>query len=56
VSGISFYETFALFKIAVVIQQIYYRYKRGQTTDERFANFGERVEYLARHATRLGGK
>ncbi len=50
-----FYETFALFKIAVVIQQIYYRYKRGQTNDERFANFGERVEYLARHAVGLAG-
>ena len=54
-SAIRFYETFALFKIAVVIQQIYYRYKRGQTQDARFANFGERVEYLARHAVRLAG-
>ena len=52
---IDFYETFALFKIAVVIQQIFYRYKRGQTEDERFANFGERVEYLARHAVGLAG-
>ena len=41
------------FKIAVVIQQIYYRYKRGQTQDARFANFGERVAYLARHAVGL---
>lgn len=53
VSAISFYETFALFKIAVVIQQIFHRYKRGQTQDGRFANFGERVEYLARHAVGL---
>ena len=55
VSNIRFYETFALFKIAVVIQQIYYRYKRGQTDDPRFANFGERVEYLARHAVGVAG-
>jgi aminoglycoside phosphotransferase (APT) family kinase protein len=55
VSNIVFYETFALFKIAVVIQQIYYRYTRGQTHDERFANFGERVAYLARHAIGLAG-
>ena len=48
VSNIRFYETFALFKIAVVIQQIYYRYVRGQTDDPRFATFGERVTYLAR--------
>ena len=54
-SAIRFYETFALFKIAVVIQQIYYRYTRGQTQDTRFANFGERVAYLARHAVGLAG-
>jgi aminoglycoside phosphotransferase (APT) family kinase protein len=55
VSSVRFYETFALFKIAVVIQQIYYRYTRGQTDDARFANFGERVRYLARHAGALAG-
>jgi aminoglycoside phosphotransferase (APT) family kinase protein len=49
-STIRFYETFALFKIAVVIQQIYFRYVRGQTDDQRFANFGARVAYLARAA------
>jgi len=55
VSNIKFYETFALFKLAAVIQQIFYRYKRGQTNDERFAKFGERVEYLARHAVGRAG-
>jgi aminoglycoside phosphotransferase (APT) family kinase protein len=50
VSRIRFYETFALFKIAVVIQQIFFRYMRGQTDDPRFANLGERVTYLARAA------
>jgi aminoglycoside phosphotransferase (APT) family kinase protein len=49
-SGIAFYETFALFKVAVVLQQIYFRYVRGQTSDERFKNFGHRVEGLARAA------
>jgi aminoglycoside phosphotransferase (APT) family kinase protein len=38
-SRIVFYETFARFKVAVVIQQIYFRYVRGQTRDERFRNF-----------------
>jgi len=52
-SGIRFYEVFAVFKIAVVIQQIYYRFAKGQTTDQRFANFDERVEFLARHAAQL---
>jgi len=52
-SGITFYEVFALFKIAVVIQQIYFRYVRGQTHDERFAAFGPRVAGLAQAALEL---
>jgi len=50
VSNVRYYEVFALFKIAVVIQQIYYRYVNGQTRDARFASFDARVAYLARHA------
>jgi aminoglycoside phosphotransferase (APT) family kinase protein len=49
-SSIRFYETFALFKIAVIIQQIFYRYSQGQTDDARFASFGARVSFLARVA------
>src|SRR5262245_3216036 len=56
VSAIRWYETFALFKIAVVIQQIFYRYKRGQTDDARFATFDERVAYLARQAEMLSNQ
>jgi aminoglycoside phosphotransferase (APT) family kinase protein len=52
-SGLRFFEVFALFKIAVVIQQIYYRFVTGQTDDPRFANFGDRVADLARHAVRI---
>jgi aminoglycoside phosphotransferase (APT) family kinase protein len=52
-SGIRFYEVFAVFKIAVVIQQIYFRYVQGQTLDRRFATFDGRVAYLARHAAAL---
>ena len=52
-SSIRYYEIFAVFKIAVVIQQIFYRYAQGQTTDRRFATFDTRVAYLARHAARL---
>jgi aminoglycoside phosphotransferase (APT) family kinase protein len=50
ISNIRFYEILALFKIAVVIQQIYFRYVKGQTTDARFATFDARVTYLARRA------
>jgi len=53
VSSIRFYEVFAVFKIAVVIQQIFYRYARGQTNDHRFASFDKRVEFLARAAEAL---
>jgi len=53
VSGIKFYEVFAIFKIAVVIQQIYFRYVRGQTHDERFREFGARVEGLAQAAMEM---
>jgi aminoglycoside phosphotransferase (APT) family kinase protein len=51
--NLKFFEVFALFKIAVVIQQIYYRFVQGQTADPRFATFGERVTYLARRAASL---
>ena len=54
-SSIRFYEIFAVFKIAVVIQQIYFRYVSGQTTDARFASFDVRVAFLARHAASLAG-
>src|SRR5262249_49832628 len=53
VSAIRFYEVFAVFKVAVVIQQIFYRYVRGQTNDPRFASFGDRVTNLAREAAAL---
>jgi aminoglycoside phosphotransferase (APT) family kinase protein len=52
-SGIRYYEIFAVFKIAVVVQQIYYRFVQGHTTDARFATFGARVTFLAHHAATL---
>lgn len=50
VSHASFYETYALFKVAVILQQIYFRYQRGQTRDPRFADFERRVLGLAEAA------
>ncbi len=35
--GVPYYLVFGTFKMAVVLQQIYVRYHRGQTQDERFA-------------------
>jgi aminoglycoside phosphotransferase (APT) family kinase protein len=50
VTQITFYEAFALFKIAIVIQQLFARYIRGETKDERYAAFDRRVAYLAMRA------
>jgi aminoglycoside phosphotransferase (APT) family kinase protein len=55
VDNITVYEVFAVFKLAVVIQQIYARFVRGQTDDPRFEPLGERVAYLAKVARRLCG-
>ncbi len=48
----AWYHAFGLFKIAVIAQQIFARYKKGQTTDERFARLGDAVRLLAE----MGGK
>lgn len=45
-----FYYAFGLFKTAVVIQQIYYRYKQGLTQDPRFAGFIHGVDGLTQTA------
>ena len=36
-----FYYAYGLFKIAVIAQQIYYRYKHGHTSDPKFANLNK---------------
>jgi aminoglycoside phosphotransferase (APT) family kinase protein len=53
VTHIGYYEVLGVFKLCVIIQQIYSRFHRGQTQDTRFANFGERARALARLAVRL---
>lgn len=50
---LNFFEVFALFKVAVVIQQIYFRFVKGQTQDPRFENFGDRVASMARRAASM---
>jgi aminoglycoside phosphotransferase (APT) family kinase protein len=42
----NFYLAFARFKVAVIIQQIYYRYAQGLTQDERFAEMPKRIKTL----------
>lgn len=50
---IVFYETFARFKVAVVVQQIYFRYVQGQTQDERFRHLDVLVKQLTDEALAL---
>lgn len=49
-SQIHYYMTFAYFKLAVICQQIYYRYHNGQTNDKRFKDFHLYVKTLIEHA------
>ena len=47
-----FYYVYGLFKIAVIVQQIYARYRAGHTSDRRFAHLIEGVRACSRAAAR----
>jgi aminoglycoside phosphotransferase (APT) family kinase protein len=47
-SQIAFYLTFARFKLAVIVQQIYFRYHQGLTKDKRFASMPGMIQMLLR--------
>jgi aminoglycoside phosphotransferase (APT) family kinase protein len=49
-SNAMFYFAYGLFKTAVVVQQIYYRYRQGLTKDERFAALGMAMKMLVDRA------
>ncbi len=53
VTHIHWYYVFNIFRFAVILAQIYVRYERGQTHDERFATFGIYVNALITRATDL---
>lgn len=48
-----FYYVFGLFRLAVIAQQIYYRWKLGQTKNPRFQAFGMFVSLLSQVADRV---
>ena len=50
---IAWYHVFGVFKLVVIVQQIYLRYQRGQTQDQRFAHYDDRVKNLARKGIEL---
>ena len=45
-----YYYVYVLFKLAVILQQIYYRYAHGFTRDERFAALGDAAKGLGKQA------
>jgi aminoglycoside phosphotransferase (APT) family kinase protein len=56
VESLPYYEGLALYRIAVIVEQIYARYAAGQTEDRRFAMFEPVAPALASAALRaLGG-
>jgi len=50
VPDLRFYRVFGLFRLAVIVQQIYYRYFHGQTRDERFGRLGPMARVLVAQA------
>jgi aminoglycoside phosphotransferase (APT) family kinase protein len=56
-SQIAFYLVFARFKLAVIVQQIYFRYHQGLTKDARFATMPATIQMLLQvslHAAQSG--
>jgi aminoglycoside phosphotransferase (APT) family kinase protein len=48
-----FYKVFGLFRLAVISQQIYWRYAHGQTTNPHFAGYGAAANFLGERCRRL---
>jgi aminoglycoside phosphotransferase (APT) family kinase protein len=55
VHDINFYHALGLFRLTVIIAQIYIRYVRGQTQDQRFAIFEMMIPLMARAAVETAG-
>lgn len=53
IQNMDFYYAFGIFRLAVIAQQIYYRYYHGQTKDKRFASLGFGVALFEKAAMRV---
>jgi aminoglycoside phosphotransferase (APT) family kinase protein len=53
VEHFDFYAIHGLFRLAVIVQQIYRRYREGHARDPQFATFGPLVNYLGKRCARL---
>ncbi len=48
--NLGFYQVFGQFRLAVIVQQIYYRFANGQTSNPKFSQFGQIAQVLINHA------
>jgi aminoglycoside phosphotransferase (APT) family kinase protein len=55
VTGIAFHHAYGLFKVGVIAQQIYARYRAGKTRDPRFAGLLHVVRAAGRMAAQVAG-
>jgi aminoglycoside phosphotransferase (APT) family kinase protein len=53
VHNINYYHTLGLFRLTVILAQIYIRFARGQTQDRRFAAFGPMIPLMAKAAVEV---
>ncbi len=53
VDDMTFYLIHGLFRLAVIVQQIYYRYHHGQTTNPAFKGFVHITNYLEQRCLKL---
>ncbi len=53
IENFDFYRIFGIFRLVVIMQQIYYRYYHGQTRTKRFGRFIYLIKYLERYLNTL---
>jgi aminoglycoside phosphotransferase (APT) family kinase protein len=53
VDNFDFYEVYGLFRLAVIIQQIYYRFHHGQTKNPEFGTYYALTQWLEKHCLGL---
>jgi aminoglycoside phosphotransferase (APT) family kinase protein len=56
IDNFDFYYTYGLFRLAGIVQQIYYRFYHGQTQDKRFAQFIHMNKLLEQMSLQVIGK
>ena len=55
IGNFDFYLVYGVFRLAVILQQIYYRYYHGQTKDKRFAVMIDQVRELEKRCLEIIG-